>query len=136
MGTFPVEVSFPVHWAELDALGHVNNARYFTWFETARMELFQRVGLATTGLPKIGPILAQTECRFKAPVQYPATVQVGTRVARLGNTSFVMDYRAALEAKPEEAVAEGSGVVVMFDYQGGAKVPIPTDLRARLADLG
>ena len=61
MSDFPVEVSFPVHWAELDAFGHVNNARYFTWFETARMELFQRIGLATAGMPEIGPILAQPD---------------------------------------------------------------------------
>lgn len=136
MRGFPVTVSFPVHWAELDALGHVNNARYFTWFETARIECFRRVGLATAGTPEVGPILAHTRCDFLAPVRYPADIVVGARISRLGNTSFGMEYQAASAASPEEPVARGEGVIVLIDYGSGAKVSISQDLRRRLEALG
>jgi acyl-CoA thioester hydrolase len=132
---YPFVVSFPVHWGELDALGHVNNSRYFTWFETARMHLFERLGLESTGSPEVGPILAHTGCDFLAPVTFPAEVRVGTRIARVGTTSFTMEYAVALAETPEEPVARGTGVIVLVSYRSGEKVPIPDDLRVALEEL-
>lgn len=133
---FPVTVPITLHWGDMDALGHVNNARYFTWFESARMALFERVGLAATGNPEIGPILAHTRCDFLAPVTYPAEITAGTRVSRLGNTSFGMDYAVWHQGDgPGKPVARGEGVIVLVNYESGEKVPIPDDLRQRLAQL-
>lgn len=132
---YAVVVRFPVHWAELDALGHVNNARYFTWFETARMELFERVGLEFEGTPAVGPILAHTRCDFLAPVRYPAEILAGARIESLGNTSFTMEFGAALAESPDRLVARGRGVIVLIDYASGAKVAIPGALRDKLEAL-
>ncbi len=132
---YPIVVRFPVHWAELDALGHVNNARYFTWFETARMELFERVGLDFEGTPAVGPILAHTRCDFLAPVRYPAEILAGARIEGLGNTSFTMEFGVALAASPDRLVARGQGVIVLIDYASGAKVTIPQPLREELEAL-
>ncbi|HVS03754.1 MAG TPA: thioesterase family protein [Thermoanaerobaculia bacterium] len=136
MRRYPVVVRFPLHWGEMDALGHVNNARYFTWFESARIALFERVGLASSGRPALGPILAHTRCDFLRPLTYPAEVLVGARITRLGRTSFGMEYGVALAGAADEPVARGEGVIVLVDYTTGAKVPIPDDLRSRLATLG
>jgi acyl-CoA thioester hydrolase len=134
---FPVEVRFSIHWGEMDALGHVNNARYFTWFESARMALFEHIGLDTGGVPGVGPILAHTSCDFLAPVTYPAEIAAGTRIARLGTTSFTMQYGVTLlSAEPPRLVARGEGVVVLIDYRTGQKVRIPADLRQALEGLG
>lgn len=137
MEGYPVSISVSVHWGELDALGHVNNTRYFTWFETARIECFRRVGLATEGTPSIGPILAHTRCDFLAPVHYPAVVEVGARIGGLGNTSFTMDYLARRLDADDAAtdVARGQGVIVLIDYRSGRKIPLPADLRAQLEAL-
>jgi acyl-CoA thioester hydrolase len=133
---YPVEVRFSVHWGEMDALGHVNNARYFTWFESARMALFERLGLDTAGVPKVGPILAHTSCDFLAPVTYPAEIAAGTRIAHLGTTSFTMEYGVTLlSTEPPRLVARGEGVVVLIDYRTGQKTPIPAELRQGLEAL-
>jgi acyl-CoA thioester hydrolase len=129
---YPVTVAVSVQWGDMDALGHVNNARYFTWFESARIALFERVGLSSVGTPTVGPILAHTRCDFLAPVTYPAELVAGSRIDRLGNSSFTMGYGVAHAASPGELVARGEGVVVLIDYTSGAKVPIPEDLRERL----
>ena len=129
-------VRVPVQWGDMDALGHVNNAVYFTWFESARIALFERVGLAITGVPEVGPILAHTRCDFLAPVRYPGEVLAGTRIERLGTTSFTMDYEAALAGDPERPVARGQGVVVLIDYRDGSKVPLSASLREALSALG
>ena len=136
MDGYPVVVRFPLHWGEMDALGHVNNARYFTWFESARMALFEQVGLETAGTPTIGPILAHTSCDFLAPLHHPAEVLAGTRIERLGTSSFAMGYAVARADEPNRPVASGKGVLVLIDYTTGAKVPIPDDLRAALSALG
>lgn len=134
MEDFPVVVRFPVHWAEVDAMGHVNNARYFTWFESARMELFRRVGLEIEGAPELGPILAHTSCDFLAPVRFPAEIEAGTRIAGFGRTSFTMDFAVAqvVEGGASEPAARGRGVIVLIDYRTGSKVEVPPDLRSRL----
>jgi len=136
MRDYPVSIPIAVHWADMDALGHVNNARYFTWFESARMALFERVGLASVGTPEVGPILAHTRCDFLAPVRYPADLVAGTRIDRIGTTSFTMGYAVAHTARPDEPVARGEGVVVLIDYRSETKVAIPDELRGKLAALG
>ena len=50
-----VTITIEVQWGEMDALGHVDNGRFFTWFESARIALFQRIGVATSRPFEIGP---------------------------------------------------------------------------------
>lgn len=133
---YPVLVTFPVHWGEMDALGHVNNARYFTWFESARIALFGRIGvLATREATGIGPILATTTCDFLRPVTFPSTVVVGVRVSKVGRTSIAMEYAAWIEGEPDEPVARGSSVAVMLDYTTSQKVDVPAGVRGRIDAL-
>lgn len=134
---FPVVVTIPVQWGDMDALGHVNNTRYLSWFESARITLFQRVGVASTmgsGLG-VGPILATTTCDFIVPVVYPATVHVGTRVSKVGETSVTMEYEVRDAAAPDKLYARGSSVIVMFDYRSSQKVRVPDDVRAAIQRL-
>src|SRR5688500_16571606 len=91
---FPVVIDIPIAWGEMDAFGHVNNAVYFRYFESARIACFERLGLATTlAGSDVGPILASTHCRFRMPLRYPDTVAVGTRVDDVGVDRFLMRYR-------------------------------------------
>lgn len=136
MDGYPVEVRFPMHWGEMDALGHANNTRFFAWFETARIETFRRIGLVATGAPSVGPILATTTCDFLAPVVFPADLVVGSRIAKVGNTSFVMEYAVATADAPDAPKARGSAVVVLIDYTTGHKVAVPDELREAIAALG
>lgn len=136
MERYPVVVPISVHWGEMDAFGHVNNSRYFTWFETARIELFRRVGLATAGEPEQGPILARATCDFLRPVVWPAEVETGARIVKLGRTSFTMGYGSWLADEPDEPVARGEGIVVLYDYREGKSVVLPEALRKKLGALG
>ena len=133
---YAVTIELPMRWGDMDALGHANNARYFTWFESVRIEYFQRLGLRVDKPREIGPILATTTCDFLRPVTWPAQLVVGARVPRLGNTSFTMEYALAVADAPDELCARGSGVIVLVDYLRGTKVPIPDDLRAAIEELG
>ena len=135
MNDFPVHLTFPVHWGEMDSLRHVNNARYFTWFESARIELFRRVGIIGSKASNIGPILATTTCDFLEPVKWPANIHVGVRVGRIGNTSFTTEYGVSLEKEPNRLVARGTGVIVLVNYETGEKVPVSDEIRQNIEAL-
>jgi len=131
---YPVTIEFPIHWGDMDALGHVNNGRYFRWFESARIACLQRIGVSTSGRG-VGPILASTSCDFLRPLVYPADVVVGVRIARVGETSMAMEYglwRAGVEA---ELHARGGSVVVLVNYETGEKVRVPDEVRQAIAAL-
>jgi len=133
MDSYPVQLEIPVAWGDMDAFGHVNNTIYLRWFESARIAFFERIDIGASRPEKVGPILASTSCDYLTPVSYPATVIVGARARRIGNTSFVIDHLATEDGAP---VARGSAVVVLIDYETGEKVRIPDEMRAAIASMG
>jgi len=121
---FPIVLSVPVAWGDMDAYAHVNNTVFFRWFESARIAYFDRIGFRDTSEHGgIGPILGSTRCRFRRPVTYPDTVRVGARVADVQDDRFEMLYR--VESAEGEMVAEGSGTIVAYDYGGLRKAVLP-----------
>ena len=132
MSEHPVSIAIPVLWGDLDSFGHVNNARYFTWIEAARMAYFDAVGVQTSARDMdVGPILATTTCSFRAAVTYPDTVVVRATVSHIGNTAFTMCYQ--IERAAGDVVAEASAVIVMVDYRTDQKVRVPEAVRAAIA---
>lgn len=120
--SFPVQVTLPVQWGDMDAFNHVNNAMYFRYFETARLAYFEHLDLLKTmQTDKIGPILAETDCRFKRPVTYPDTIRVGAAVVENHRYGFLMRYGVYSETQ-QQVCSIGSGRIVLLDYNTGAKV--------------
>ena len=133
---WPVTFSVQVAWAEMDAFGHVNNTVYLKWFESARIHYFEQLGVATTlaSEAKQWPLLAHSAVDYRALVVYPDTIDIASRITKLGNTSFTMAYRAVYRAQGK-LVAECVGVVVMVGPKTGVKQPLDPDLRARMQAL-
>jgi acyl-CoA thioester hydrolase len=135
LDSFPVVITFPIAWGEMDAFQHVNNSVYFRYFESARIAYFERLEfmehMQATG---VGPILASTQCRFRIPLTYPDTVRVGAKIADVGEDRFVMRY-AVVSQRLQKLAAEGEGVIVSFNYRESQKAPLPGVIRQRIAAL-
>ncbi len=132
---FPITGEHRVAWGEMDAFGHVNNANYLRWFESARMAYFEAVSINIGGddqSPWV-PILARATVDFRRPVTYPDTLTLEAAVASFGTTSFIMRYRAV--SRTVGLAAEGEGVVVLLDPASGQKTPVPATLRAAIDAL-
>ncbi|MFQ5702975.1 MAG: acyl-CoA thioesterase [Gemmatimonadales bacterium] len=130
---YPVVIRIPVQWGEMDAYGHVNNTVYFRYFESARIAYLERCGfIESYESAKIGAILHSTQCRFKKPLRYPDNVLVGGRAIQIDDDRFTMGY-AVISLSSDEIVAEGTGVIVSFDYTTGRKTPLPQLVRDRIA---
>lgn len=132
---FPVVITVPVAWGEMDAFGHVNNIIYFRYFESARIAYLDAIGFrgdAASG--GIGPILASTHCRFRRPLTYPDTVRVGARTTDVAVDRFTMEYRIVGESG-DDIAAEGGGVIVAYDYVNTMKTTLPHAVRERIAEV-
>ena len=132
---FPIVTRIVIHWGEMDAYQHVNNANYFRWYETARIAYTTRIGLPELMKErKIGPILANASCDFKRPVVFPDRVHVGSRVVRIGRASVQMEQRIVSESY-RSIVAEGGSTLVVYDYAANAPHPVPTSIRQAIEAL-
>jgi acyl-CoA thioester hydrolase len=132
---FPVVVRQAVLWGEMDSYRHVNNVVYFRYFENARLEYFRRLDwFAYERQTGIGPILAATQARFRKPLTYPDNIAITARAIDLGEDRFSLEHQIISERLGALA-AEGRGVVVTYHYSRREKVPIPEELRRRIAEL-
>jgi acyl-CoA thioester hydrolase len=118
-----------VRFRDLDALGHVNNAVFLTYIESARVAFLIDLGAATT-LEDMAIIVARIEIDFRAPVGFGEEVEIEVRASRFGDKSFDLDYELRVGGK---IVAEAKSVLVGYDYDKGETVTIPDDWRERLA---
>ncbi len=127
-------------WADIDVYGHMNNARYFEIIDTVvNNHLEQATGTDIRKLPAIG-VVAEVGCRYFAEVGYPAPVDVGVYVEKLGNSSVVYKvglFQGSDNGPGDEAAAEGTFVHVYVDNTDPARrvTPIPEEIRAAVASL-
>ena len=135
LSDFPIVIELPVVWGEMDAYGHVNNIIYFRYFESVRIAYFEQMEFVeykkNTG---IGPILAQTSCRFKIPLTYPDYVKVGARVPSVDSDRFKMEY-TMVSKKHQSVAATGDGLIVCFNYIEKKKVPLSDDLIKKIHEI-
>lgn len=122
---FPIVLELPVQWGEMDAYGHVNNTVFFRYFESARMEYLRKCGFAESHeRDRIGAILHSTTARFRQPLFFPDRVQIGASATEVKDDRFTMSY-TVVSLTRSVVVAEGTGVIVSFDYAAGRKTWLP-----------
>jgi acyl-CoA thioester hydrolase len=121
-------------WADCDAYGHVNNATYYSWFDTALTTMAMERGiLRTPGQTSIGLCVA-SGCEFMAPIGFPETADVGVRLGRIGNSS--LRYELGLFAQDVEAPAAFCHFThVYVDAATRKGVSLSVEQKAAIADL-
>jgi len=134
--TPPRSLTLPIHWGDMDALGHVNNVMFFRYLESARVAFIHSLGFesvreVTTEQGRVGFILQSAQCRFRRPLVYPDTLTITTRVASIDADRFTLEHQI-ISQKTGEVSAIGSGVIVTYDYAAQTKVPMPDRLRKAL----
>ena len=133
-GAFPARWSVPTRWADNDHYGHVNNVTYYSYFDTAvNGYLMEATGGDIRELEAVG-LVAETACRFLAPVSFPDHLEVGLAVSRLGRSSVT--YRIGLfRAGEEEPVALARFVHVYVDHASRQSTEVPAVIRRAVTPL-
>lgn len=116
--------TFAIAWGDMDALGHVNNGRYFDYFQQARIDWLQ--DLQVDMQQQLGPVVIHIACTFLRPVVYPATLTLVSRVHSLGRSSFVIDHDVYQQ---DHLMAQGTSKIVWVNYEKNQSVPVPDSIR-------
>ena len=128
--TYPYEISLEVAFRDIDAMGFVNNAVFFAYFETVRIKYMgevMRSGLMGTELLDLPLILVDASCTYKSPALLTEILHIGAGISRFGTKSFDLLYR--VQGEDGRLVAYGKTVQVMYDYITRSAFPIPDDVR-------
>jgi acyl-CoA thioester hydrolase len=120
----------------LDPQGHVNNAKFLTYFEQARIEYWIQMGFFTKdqSFMEIGVIIADIHLTYREPIYFGQNIKVGVRVAKLGNKSMIWEHNI-VDADTEKELARGELIIVTYDYKAGKTIPIPHDWREKIVEF-
>ena len=131
---YPVWCVLPTRWMDNDIYGHINNATYYSLFDTViNAHLISAGGLDIEAGPVIG-LAVETGCKFHAALAFPDVIDAGLRVGHLGRTS--VRYEVALHSQgAEDPAAEGHFVHVFVERETRRPIEIPAQLRACLERL-
>ena len=125
---FTFHYPIQIRWADIDALNHVNNAVYLSYFEQARIDYFREA--VNWNWDEVGMILAKSCIEYHKPLLARDQAEVWLRVSKLGNKSFEMENRVVRDTgHGQELITSCSSVIVTYDYRKEISVPIPENVR-------
>lgn len=127
------ESRIAMRWGDMDAMGHLNNANYFRYIETARVDWFQSLGCMAHG-HGAGPLIVNAFCNFYQQLQYPGEVIVKLYASDPGRTTFETWALLSRTDAPDVVCAEGGGTTMWVDFDQGKAAALPDWLRALVAD--
>ena len=131
--TFRNWQSISIRYADLDPIGHVNNTAMPMFFEEARLRFIYPV-LQAGGRNDLDLVLVRTVIEYVKEISYPSTVEIGSRVHRVGTKSLHM-LHGVFDASGA-CVGTGECTLVIFNRQSRTSAAPPDELRQRLIDVG
>nr|WP_292970383.1 thioesterase family protein [Mucilaginibacter sp.] len=122
-----------IRFSDIDAVGHVNNAVYLTFFELTRINYWKDV--AGWNIRNHGIIIGRSEINYLKLVTIDDKIACYVRVVRIGNSSFdVMHVLVKETDKGEEICTTCKTACISYDYSAGKSIPIPAEGRQRMID--
>ncbi|HEV7474186.1 MAG TPA: thioesterase family protein [Pyrinomonadaceae bacterium] len=126
--------SLPTRWMDNDIYGHVNNALYYGFFDTAINEYLINEGGLDINADRVIAFAVESQCQYLRPLAFPGVIDIGLRVGKLGNSS--VRYELAIFKQGEtSAAAAGYFVHVFVDRETQRPVPMPAEIRTALERL-
>lgn len=122
----------PLRWSDEDMLGHLNNLVYMQLAEEGRVRYFHEVfpkSALDTFWDQNGVILADIQCSFLKQVNWPADMEIGTRIARIGNSSAELLNGLFVEG---ELVARLKSVIVWMNYADNRSEAWPEEVKSAI----
>jgi len=127
------EMTIPIRWGDMDAMGHVNNGAYFRYMEIARIDWLRSIG----GQPNPrgeGVVIVNAFCNFLRQFEYPADVRIKTYVSQPGRSSFESWATMEKVSEPGVLYATGGATTVWVDFPTQKSAPLPPWLRQVVSD--
>ncbi|KAL7277908.1 thioesterase [Trametes coccinea BRFM310] len=131
---YPYFLSYRTRWIDNDQYAHINNSVYYHLFDSVvNTYLIKHAHLSPTTSPLIG-LVVSSFCHFFSPLSFPAVLDLGLRVTKLGSSSVTYEV-AVFEEGTQQPSAVGGYTHVFVDRETRKSAPIGLDTRASLARL-
>ncbi len=123
-----------VRYGDLDPQGHVNNAKYLTYFEQARIYYLIKLGLFSKdqSFMEVGVIIADIHITYHSTTHYGDDIKVGVKITKIGTKSITVE-QCVMDAKTGKLMASGTVVMVTFDYEGLKTIPVPEEWKQKIS---
>ncbi|MFI5453284.1 acyl-CoA thioesterase [Pedobacter sp. UC225_61] len=132
--SFKYKTTIEMRFADLDMLGHVNNAVYFTYMEIGRTKYWNHA--INWDWHKTGVIIGQASIDYLAPLFLGDKITMYVRTSRIGTTSFDLEYLIVKDVNGKEVTcSKGKTVCVAFDYSSKKPVQIPERERNKMMEF-
>jgi len=120
-----------IRFRDVDAMGHVNNAVFFTYFEEGRKVFLEKV-LGIVHASQYPFIMARIECDYRAPLLLGNRPVLEIWIGEIGTRKFTFRYRLRDPDSDDLIYAAGESVMVFYDYTSGRSVPLSPDVSQRI----
>lgn len=128
---YKYKTPIPIRFSDIDAVGHVNNAIYLTYFEIARINYWKEI--INWNLRENGVIVGRSEVNYLKPITLDDEIVCYVRTTRIGNSSFdMMHLLARVTPHGEEICTTGKTVCISYDYSLNKSVSIPLKEREKM----
>lgn len=120
------QTKIQIRFSDIDKIGHVNNAVFLQYMETARVQYFNDVFGKRHDWDKEGFVVVRNEINYLLPLYLNDEIYCTTRCIKIGNKSLMLEnviYRK--KNRKIEKAAEGIGVLVAMDYQRKKSMKLP-----------
>ena len=124
-------MSLPIRWGDMDAMGHVNNAAYFRYLETIRIDWMTSIGAAPNPQGE-GVLIVNAFCNFYKQLEYPGDVLLKMYASDPGRSSFESWATMERAERPGVIHAAGGATMVWVDFPKQKSAPLPEWLREHL----
>ncbi len=121
-----------IRFFDIDAMGHVNNSVYFTYFEMARVHFFGQLIGREWNWTENGVLVAHNEIDYIRPVMFEDKIDIHVLVQKVGAKSFTLGYEVK---RGDILYAKGNSVMVSYDFRNNVTTPIPDAYKGLLEEL-
>jgi len=124
-----------VRYGDLDPQGHVNNAKYLTYFEQARVYYMIQLGLfkRDQSFMEVGVIIADIHIKYHSTTHYADDIKVGVKITKIGGKSLTVE-QCVMDSKGK-LLASGTVIMVTFDYAGLKTIAVPDVWKKKISEF-
>lgn len=131
---FKYRTELEMRFTDLDMMGHVNNAMYFTYMEIGRTKYWTQA--IQWDWKKTGVVIGQASINYLKPLHLGDKISIYVRTSRIGNTSFDLDYMVVKMVNGQEVIcSKGKTVCVVYDYETKSPAAIPDRERNKMIEF-
>ncbi len=128
---FPFPIKQAVVWGEMDAWNHINNVIYFRYFETGRVEFFNKSHLWKLFIDEnVRIVVVKLECNYIKEIIHPEDIEIAVAIKKIGNSSISVHHK--IVNSKDEICAHGEGVIAGTNPATGKSIPWTDKLRTEM----